>query len=210
MPPRTTRVYEMPVIAPGVARGSRGPHAPAATRPRKSAMNALTRSGSSRFSVCPDFGRTARPLRGTTRFSHRLVSRQPSSLVAREDQHGRFDRGQLRFQRVQRRPFPLHAAHRAHGSLRGVLAQLAHELLPPPRVLVPELHPRRPGQVLPGEGLGFPTPRSAGRWPRTPCESAPPPRDAPRSRFPRPPAIEPARDAASPDAARRSRPWRCR
>ena len=49
-PPHAS-AHEKPVMAFGSARGSRGPHTPAATRLRKSAMRVLTRSGSSMFSV---------------------------------------------------------------------------------------------------------------------------------------------------------------
>ena len=58
----------MPVVLVARLRGSRAAQRPASTVAMKSPTRRLNSSGSSRFSVWPDFGNMARPARGTVRF----------------------------------------------------------------------------------------------------------------------------------------------
>ena len=126
--------------------GFRIVHFPASTAVRKSSRARLKASGSSRLIVCPDFGNHDQPRRADLPLHEDRGLEARLVLVARHDQRGHVEPLEPRLELVDRGPLHLHAAH-GQRVARGSRRELVVELQPAPRVLVDELHPRRPARV---------------------------------------------------------------
>ena len=110
-------------------------------------------AGSSRLMVWPAFGMTTSAAVGMVRFIRMPGLETGPILVAGHDQRRHGDGLHLVDQVEQRRPPLLHAAHGARRAFGRMLRELIGEFAPAARVLVLELHARRPERVTFG-GLG--------------------------------------------------------
>ena len=144
--------------------GLRRVHFPASTAVRKSSTARLNASGSSRLIVWPDFGRTTSPAVGILRFMKKPGSRHGSSSSPVMISVGTVEL--LELGRRGRRSTAAASARRAWVSawpLAEPAASCAWNSLPAERVLVHELHARRPLRVELGATFTMPSSLEATR-----------------------------------------------